>query len=294
MMLPQNLQKKLGLEEAADLDKLAKEEQEAVDSYQTEIDNSTSTEEKEVLKHIQSEEEEHEEELAKLKNGEEVNLDEAKEARPLVSNGIYSVLNDTWIKEPSQTDIPDVDQTEVDKAVEPWKERYEKIIADPKREEIESFLDEIYVLRQESIASDGEFGIGNLVFKECRNNDYIDNLKDALNKIKEKELSLEEKLQRGQLTNKEFYQYRDKLNRAARDQVILQQNGRFEVNLVPENEVDVMVSRLRALPFVKNVYKVASGKYDFRQTIKVVTGLPPRYWTVHGEIEIEDEEEETK
>lgn len=38
---------------------------------------------------------------------------------PLVSNGIYSVLNDTWVKEPTKESIPEVDQEAIDKAFKP-------------------------------------------------------------------------------------------------------------------------------------------------------------------------------
>lgn len=58
-------------------------------------------------------------------------------------------------------------------------------------EEINDFIEDLYDLRKESIAKDGEYGLGNLVFKEMRNLGYLDNLKELKNKIKSKELSLE-------------------------------------------------------------------------------------------------------
>ena len=56
---------------------------------------------------------------------------------------------------------------------------------------IVKFIDDIYKLRQESIAEDGEYGIGNLVFKEIRNRGILDKLKDKLRELTSKELSLE-------------------------------------------------------------------------------------------------------
>ena len=44
--------------------------------------------------------------------------------------------------------------------------------------------------RKTSIAKDGEYAIGNLVFKKMRNEGYLDNLKRLRNCLKSKELSL--------------------------------------------------------------------------------------------------------
>lgn len=60
-----------------------------------------------------------------------------------------------------------------------------------KLEEIDKLIDELYELRQQSIQQDGEFGIGNLVFKEFRNMGYLDNLKELKTELQSKEMSLE-------------------------------------------------------------------------------------------------------
>ena len=65
----------------------------------------------------------------------------------------------------------------------------ESVNAD-KIDEIEEFIEDIYDLRKESIANDGEYGIGNLVFKEIRNLGYLDNLKELKNALKSKKFSL--------------------------------------------------------------------------------------------------------
>lgn len=58
-------------------------------------------------------------------------------------------------------------------------------------DDIEKFINDIYELRKDSIANDGEYGLGNLVFKEFRNLGYLDNLKELRKQEKGKELSLE-------------------------------------------------------------------------------------------------------
>lgn len=58
-------------------------------------------------------------------------------------------------------------------------------------EKIDNFIDSLYDLRQKSIAKNGEFGLGNLVFKEMRSKGYLDNLRDIKKELSSKELSLE-------------------------------------------------------------------------------------------------------
>ena len=246
-------------------------------------------------------------------------LGEARAQSAVKSNGIYSVLNDEWIKEPVAEDIPELDQEAFDKEFVKWQERYDQIMKgedvnmehgsleilekiierthyayigpiyrfgrkmvdrvelhtfasserqaynnllyqaadeigydrrkgvqlsidrdlifeyepeegevpdiarcercgrrlndngecplcdlgdesvleelssdeDSKIEEIESFIEDIYDLRKTSIAKDGEYGVGNLVFKEIRNLGYLDNLKDLKNILKSRKFSLE-------------------------------------------------------------------------------------------------------
>lgn len=55
-----------------------------------------------------------------------------------------------------------------------------------------NFIDKLYQLRQSSFQQEGEYGIGNLVFKEFRNKGYLDNLKDLSKKEISKDLTLEQ------------------------------------------------------------------------------------------------------
>lgn len=107
------------------------------------------------------------------------------------SNGIYSIYNG-WLKHPVQEDIPDIDQESFDKLFTKWEDKYfelEHNIMDEKI--IDKFIEDLYDLRKDSIANDGEYGLGNLVFKEFRNLGYLDHLKEIKRKEIEKDLSLE-------------------------------------------------------------------------------------------------------
>jgi hypothetical protein len=117
----------------------------------------------------------------------------------LVSNGIYSIMYDSWVKEPEKVSIPDVDQEAIEKAIRPLELRYYKLVQDVKTGKvtdeaiIDAFVDELYKLRGEGL-KDGEYAEGNLVFKEMRNKGYLDSLKDLRDKVIADRLSLEEAL----------------------------------------------------------------------------------------------------
>ena len=118
---------------------------------------------------------------------------------PLVSNGIYSVVKDEWIKEPTKEDIPEVDQDAIDKAFKPWEEKYKALVnkingSTTDETAIDTFINDLYDLRQKGLSTDGEYSIENLVFKEMRNNGYLDNLKELRHKVIARRLSLQESL----------------------------------------------------------------------------------------------------
>ena len=110
---------------------------------------------------------------------------------PATSGGVYSIKEDKWVKEPNKDDIPEIDQEAVGQGLNEWIKRYEEITASPDIEEIDEYIDEIYNLRINSIANEGEFGIGNLIFKEVRRNGILDKLKELKVELQENELSLE-------------------------------------------------------------------------------------------------------
>lgn len=119
---------------------------------------------------------------------------QVKRINRVKSNGIYSVLNDEWIKKPIQEDIPDIDKSAFNKEFKQWKVIFDTLISntDLGSKKIAAFIEKLYDLRKESIAKDGEYGLGNLIFKEFRNRGYLDQLKDLKNRLKSKELSLEQ------------------------------------------------------------------------------------------------------
>ena len=105
-------------------------------------------------------------------------LDEA------VSNGVYSLYNG-WIKEPVKDDIPE--PPDISSEVDDYTTKADMCQT---IDDIDDFIDDIYILRQTSILQDGEYGKGNLIFKELRNNGILQNLKDKKVELQNKEMSL--------------------------------------------------------------------------------------------------------
>lgn len=106
------------------------------------------------------------------------------------SNGMYS-LNTGWLKFPENTAIPALDETELQSLVSDYEEKIQN--ADS-IDEIDNVINDLYILRQQSILSDGEYGIGNQCFKEIRNLGLLKELKDKKVQLETEEMSLTESL----------------------------------------------------------------------------------------------------
>lgn len=105
-----------------------------------------------------------------------------------ISNGIYSLFNDEWIKFPEPVEVPDIDITG---DLEPYEDRYDEIMEERDADKAEELISELYLLRKNALATEGEYSVGNLVFKEFRKLGYLDGLKQLTVDERAKELSLE-------------------------------------------------------------------------------------------------------
>ena len=109
---------------------------------------------------------------------------------PLVSTGVYSILNNAWVIVPQNAgkEIPDVDQRDYDSIVQ----EIEKAIESKNQDQMNNVLSVIRHMRKDSLGSEGEFGTGNLLFKRLRANGVITRLINAINQSISDELSLDE------------------------------------------------------------------------------------------------------
>lgn len=110
---------------------------------------------------------------------------------PAVSRGVFSVNKNKWITMP-RIEYPSRNATEPtlnDK--DSWVQLITQTIKNGSIEAIDMLLTKLYAMRKGSIASSGETGEGNLLFKALRDGGYVDKLKDAKDKAVSKELSVE-------------------------------------------------------------------------------------------------------
>jgi len=111
-----------------------------------------------------------------------------------VSSGIYSILNNEWVKEPTKTE-PKIDEKKILKK----GEEFSKLIndLDDKALKGENVIDQVNTLktkikkfRQCGLEKGGEYSYENLTFKLLRRNGYIEKLMSIKSKVRTKKLSL--------------------------------------------------------------------------------------------------------
>ena len=204
--------------------------------------------------------------------GIKVELYVEPEGAPTVSNGIYSVLNDAWIKEPTQVDIPEINMEEFNKDFQPWEDKYNALIAKINAanttdeyktlgDEIERLITDIYEQRRMGITI-SEYSNQNLLFKEFRNRGYLDNLKQLKCDLKAKELSLPEKKTDDfideewlgeYLNDDQRYEVSQDLTQAADgNKSMVWPDDRFEIDNIPTNRAEPINKKIHGLNYVED------------------------------------------
>ena len=117
---------------------------------------------------------------------------------PLVTTGIYSLLKNKWVVDPVNKDkeVPDVDMELYDEYVQ----KIQKAIESGSPARLKDLRKEISKMRKDSLADEGEFGAGNLVFKKLRGDNALATLYDAYLKAISNELSFENVLEEDSLS----------------------------------------------------------------------------------------------
>lgn len=107
-----------------------------------------------------------------------------------VSNGVYS-LTKGWIKDPDKYEIPEIDAQKYEELKKEWEIKYFEVLDSKDLDKIDSFFDDIYDTRKDSLSKEGEFGLGNLVFKHIRRLGYLSDLRKIKDDLISQSLSLE-------------------------------------------------------------------------------------------------------
>jgi hypothetical protein len=104
----------------------------------------------------------------------------------------YDLINNKWVKEPNEN-TRDLDDPEVISITKEYQQKIDKLISKHGTvDEAKALKREIKDLRRKGLEEgDGEYSVGNLVFKKLRNTEYVAKLFDYWNGLEDKELSLE-------------------------------------------------------------------------------------------------------
>lgn len=204
-----------------------------------------------------------------------------------VSNGIYSIKKNKWIKKPIHEDIPEYDKKALDTLVDEWETKCKKLIDDIKDDKLNDekkvvkLIEDIYEKLRKKGISKGEYSVENLAFKELRNKGYLDKLKEYRNELISKRLSLEETL--NIKTQHEMY---NQLTIAANgNQPLFQNNEVFYIYNLKASEVNKVLNDIQRLPFVVEAHANENGKYDFSNTLELaMNNMPKKYYDIRGKI----------
>ena len=125
----------------------------------------------------------------------EVELYPQDASEPHYSTAVYSVKNGEWITKPTPTQV-DVDKSLIRRKAEELIDKAKLIINTEdlydKVERLEKFKDKIMNMRKAGLEKGGEFSTENLVFKELRNNGFLEALLNEINDSIDRSLSLDE------------------------------------------------------------------------------------------------------
>ena len=107
------------------------------------------------------------------------------------SAGIYSIVNDKWIKEPKHQ-TPRVSEQEVNDKARNYVGQINQALKSSKLKLAKDTMDNIKRLRKSGLDDVGEFSVENLAFKVLRAHGKIDKLRNHINKLQSSALSLGE------------------------------------------------------------------------------------------------------
>lgn len=105
------------------------------------------------------------------------------------ATGVYSLLNNKWINKPQLQNVV-LDKELIKQKYYDLALAIKQSIKDQNLEYMKNILKDLYDLRQAGLDRAGEFSTENVVFKLLRNKNHIDNLKDAINKVYDKSVSV--------------------------------------------------------------------------------------------------------
>lgn len=126
-----------------------------------------------------------------LIRGHEVEVYVQDSKQPHISNGIYSVLKDEWLKQPKKISA-NPDETNIKHKYEFLKAEIDRAVESMDPRAIARLQLKIKEMRRAGLEKSGEYGVENLAFKLLRNDGSLDALYSAKQKADDMRLSLPE------------------------------------------------------------------------------------------------------
>ena len=132
--------------------------------------------------------------------GYEVELYVQDSSEPHFSTGVFSVMFDEWINEPTKESVK-IDDKKLEEKAQQWMDIIDTVIDNVSDEDlnvaletIDKVKDKLKKYRSCGLEREGEYSYENLVFKFLRRNEYIQKLFDFTNELVDKRLSLEQEI----------------------------------------------------------------------------------------------------
>lgn len=182
-----------------------------------------------------------------------------------LSNGIYSLYEDKWLKKPVKLEnIPEVD---VSKELKVYRKVIKDALKSKNSKYLKYILDKLFLIRRNGLAINGEYSKGNQMFKALRNEGIIDELREAVYASVSKELSLESlrRLSEGYKDSEEykklmqeFREVREKLNELEKSE--------------PENDTYPSDEEMRKVCGISEDEWKTYGKYEKEAYYELLSG----------------------
>lgn len=114
-------------------------------------------------------------------------------ADTLVASGVYSLQDNKWVVHPGKVRPQnEILFDDIRHLATKYMRDIDDAIASKDETVMRAVSDKIANLRKGNLSKEGEFGLHNLTFKVLRNSKYIDKLHTAIEKVSDKELSVEQ------------------------------------------------------------------------------------------------------
>jgi hypothetical protein len=98
------------------------------------------------------------------------------------------LTKNTWVKKPQIEDIQ-IDKATISKKYKEYVTFINMAVKEQDLDKLKRLIKRLYEMREAGLAKSGEYSTENLVFKLLRSSGYVNQLKDAINNITDKNLS---------------------------------------------------------------------------------------------------------